>query len=405
MLDARAELQLGTRVPDADVYMLSDGGKRSAKSRFLDAFRTSDGEKINLKEHPVFVVATEQSLKIRHRHARAPCAMRQVQMLYLLTGRKSLLCPRRARLHMDGSNRGNTIHPVVMPTWFKSTCWVMSVEKKKLLYGDARYAVGGKSANGEDDGGLDEDEVAEMEEAEWEEDGGERPTNAPPHCKQEQLPNGFEALKASQGRGKGGPQRANSNEEPVFFHAKPENYYSELFHSYYVGRVIDLTAGDGAAAMAAMKSKPPVPYLGLCLTEAHEELLRERLVAAVLAEMKKESSPLFTPAYSAFLAENEEETGTGKKRKKEKKKKSKKGDKHKTSDESGDSGSGESEDDHPKPTDGKKTRKRRIKWVQDDENTDPESDASGAPPKNKKGRKKLVQSSSDPDSESEEKHE
>ncbi len=45
VLDARGELQLGTRVPDADVYMLSDGYKRSAKTRFLDAFRTSDGEK------------------------------------------------------------------------------------------------------------------------------------------------------------------------------------------------------------------------------------------------------------------------------------------------------------------------------------------------------------------------
>ncbi len=297
---------------------------------------------------------------------------------------------------MDGSNRGNTIHPVVMPAWFKSTCWVMSVEKKKLLYGDARYAVGGRTgdgANGEDDYGLDEDEVAETEGAECVDDG-----DGP--AKHEELPNGFEALKASQGRGKGGPQRANSNEEPVFFHAKPENYYSELFHSYYVGRVIDLTAGDGAAAMAAMKSKPPVPYLGLCLTEAHEEFLRERLVAAVLEEMKKEASPLFTPAYSAFLAENEVATGTPKKRKREKRNKSKKGDKHKTSDMSGDSGGGCSEDDRPSPKPSpkpKKTRKR-MKKVEHDERTDDESDASEKPPKNKNGKPKLIQSSSEADS-------
>jgi len=63
--------------------------------------------------------------------------------------------------------------------------------------------------------------------------------------------------------------------------------------------VVDLTAGPGEAAKAALVTKRP--YLGLCLTEHHVSLLYRHLVHWTLGEMGSEGSPLYNVKYAEHV--------------------------------------------------------------------------------------------------------
>jgi hypothetical protein len=57
--------------------------------------------------------------------------------------------------------------------------------------------------------------------------------------------------------------RANNSSEPVFFHALPTEFFEDLFRILQAAAVIDLTAGDRAAAVAAAKLR--LLHFGLAL--------------------------------------------------------------------------------------------------------------------------------------------
>ena len=69
--------------------------------------------------------------------------------------------------------------------------------------------------------------------------------------------------------------RTDATMEPVLYHSMSPHLWAELLYDFGVGAVIDLTAGDGAVAMAALRAG--CPYTGVTLTDAHTTELRKYL--------------------------------------------------------------------------------------------------------------------------------
>ena len=157
---------------------------------------------------------------------------------------------KRPNKHYSGSTTGDCLSPVGLPE--QSQLWKLSVkEKKQLLEREARTT----SVAGEDE---DDD--------------------LPP-----------EAAKP----------RAPEDQEPISYWSTEEKLYSELLFRVVCRGVIDLTALDGHLAIAAMKSS--VPYLGVCQTRAHAEMLVKRLSSVVFGLFLEEGSCFFKPRLAEVL--------------------------------------------------------------------------------------------------------
>ncbi len=162
----------------------------------------------------------------------------------------------RTRLHYDGTNRGNVISTIVAPSWTdKTTVWHETVGTKKELFTTAH--------------------------------------RLPPSGSHEVLE---DAVK-----------RDNADLEPAFFHAAPLQLWQELIHSYAIGSVIDLSVGDGRAALAALAER--VPYVGVTLSEKHAELVTQRLQLEVFRLMQDAQSPFHQPGLVAALGQTAEADG------------------------------------------------------------------------------------------------
>ena len=85
--------------------------------------------------------------------------------------------------------------------------------------------------------------------------------------------------------------RKDSTVEPVLFHSMSPHLWSELLYDFEVGAVIDLTAGDGAAALAALRAG--LAYTGVTLSAAHSTELRKYLYMAALQAAATEGDPLY----------------------------------------------------------------------------------------------------------------
>jgi hypothetical protein len=99
--------------------------------------------------------------------------------------------------------------------------------------------------------------------------------------------------------------RANNSSEPVFFHALPSEFFEDMFHVLQAAAVIDLTAGDGAAAVAAVKLR--LLYFGLALSADHEQLLAARIKQQLINAMATEGDALYEPALVAALLQEKED--------------------------------------------------------------------------------------------------
>ena len=90
----------------------------------------------------------------------------------------------------------------------------------------------------------------------------------------------------------------------VFFHEWPEQFYAELIHSFCLNGVLDLTAGSGYAAMATIKAKKT--YVGLCLSDAHKDLLEQWLQWLIFNEMQDSNSSLHDASLSLLTRSADE---------------------------------------------------------------------------------------------------
>ena len=85
--------------------------------------------------------------------------------------------------------------------------------------------------------------------------------------------------------------RTDATVEPVFFHTVSSSLWSEILYDFEVGAVIDLTAGDGAVAMAAIRAG--CPYTGVALTDAHVTELRKHLHKTAFQAAATEGDELY----------------------------------------------------------------------------------------------------------------
>lgn len=136
--------------------------------------------------------------------------------------------------------------------------WKLPFGVKKKLFGEHRVAVGGNIPGAE----VPEHDLPPLSSEAFGEDVMEDSLS------------GIDKLQFQTGRGPS-HVRTDESEEVVFFHAWPTQLYRELIHSYSAVALIDLTAGAGNAARAAMQMN--TLYCGVCLTDVHRNLLQQRM--------------------------------------------------------------------------------------------------------------------------------
>ena len=105
--------------------------------------------------------------------------------------------------------------------------------------------------------------------------------------------------------------------EPVFFFQPATSLVEEFMHLANARAIIDLTAGSGVWALAALEHN--IPYFGVVLTEVHLKELHERLVREIKTKLTTPTSKL----YMAFLATQVKTIKPKSKPKKEEKEKEK----------------------------------------------------------------------------------
>ena len=152
------------------------------------------------------------------------------------------------RLHYTGTNRGNVIFPVSLPSWTSENVWRLSVKVKRDVMGkNARISVGGPAPF--EEGNKSNEKV-----------------------------------------------RGATDVEAVFFHQLPRECDEEWQHSYDLVSAVSLSVGPGNDALVSVLNRRP--YLGIVLTEKHATLLTESLVKHVWKALITEGSQ----GYAADLA-------------------------------------------------------------------------------------------------------
>jgi hypothetical protein len=166
-----------------------------------------------------------------------------------------------------GSSLGQNIQGCGMVEHSKT--WSMSFAKKKICYGKRRKDVGGKTE------GLDTTKV-----------------------------------------------RHPSTEEPFSFWVMSDQIVNALLDEYQVAGSIDFSADCGMRAMQHIISRRP--YLGVCWSKQHAEMLQAHLTDRVFELMLDNDSSLFEPTLKKLVNGNSKD---GKPAKAEKKEKAEKKDK------------------------------------------------------------------------------
>lgn len=247
-----------------DFIMLADGGRPGNKS-VLTTLKKGDAP-VQRCERTMMVIYDEDSIMER-RERRNTHAIKQSENIHLLMPPSSLKVLKKARINYTGTNRGDVIYGVKMPSF--DSIWRMTVGEKKLLFGKHRVPVGGQAPEGTEPEG----------------------------------------------------RRPDASEEPAFYHAGPWSLDEELVHDFSVGGINDLTAGDGSLAMISIRKN--LPYVGLTFSEYHSKKLIERLEALTFESMQNPKDPLYSNELVKLIKESKKvgsksddpkkrETGKGK---------------------------------------------------------------------------------------------
>ena len=92
--------------------------------------------------------------------------------------------------------------------------------------------------------------------------------------------------------------RSDDAVESVFSaHVFPTELYSDIFKAFSIQCILDLSAGQGQAAQAALENR--LCYVGFGLSDKHVEALEKRLTQKVLEDMEVESSTFYRPEMAA----------------------------------------------------------------------------------------------------------
>ena len=224
-------------LPATDLYFLLDGGRDIASG--LTAFFR--GKETTSKQ--LHVIYEPDSLLKRYSRVKGFMTHSSLESIKVVAASfpASLNTPRPRKFY-GGTTALNAICNVPVP--LRAEQWNMSWGEKKLILAGSMIPVGGRAA------GVDPD------------DDDEAPV-----------------------------RRTDATVEPVFFHTVSSSLWSEILYDFEVGAVIDLTAGDGAVAMAAIRAG--CPYAGVALTDAHVTELRKHLHKTAFQAAATEGDELY----------------------------------------------------------------------------------------------------------------
>ena len=156
----------------------------------------------------------------------------------------------QSRLKVSGTTRGNVIGPVAKVPWNDpAQTWTLTHKQKKDLYSEANLPLpGGKCKEDHD--------------------------KSPPVKMEDRV--------------------------PVFYHEASPVVAEELMHALQAKSILDLSPGSGSYSMVAVRNR--IPYVGVCLTTAHRDLLLRRLVSRTLESMCDSNDDLlFEPSFAHDL--------------------------------------------------------------------------------------------------------
>ena len=256
VMEARCEAAgkpLKNLIP-GDLYMMPDGG-RTISSKFRNLFIDEETKVRMAVIRHLNVCRSEDGLTSRRRLTRH--FVKQMETFHLFSAAR-LRMPKRRKLYFPGTSVGDSL--VEVPVLLEDELWQTSKATKKAIYSSKNFIpVGGRAGSESED---DEDDEEAAEEAE------------PP------------AKKAK-----------TDDKVPVFFHEFPKVLALEIINLYSIIAIIDLTAGPGTWAKAALDTG--IPYFGVTLTLRHQEELSNHLVNYIKGSQLDEKSPLFVRGLAA----------------------------------------------------------------------------------------------------------
>jgi hypothetical protein len=164
---------------------------------------------------------------------------------------------RRKRLRFDGTSAGDSITGIPAP----DDEWQLPVARKHQLHAHYRVEVGGKDGCSDDDDDVLDDELQE-------------PLEPPQKKKRVTV------------------AKKDDDEELTFFFQPARSLVEELIHLTQAKAIIDLTAGAGVWALAAMENN--IAYFGMVLTtDVRLKELNNHLVRQVKAKLSDPTSKLY----------------------------------------------------------------------------------------------------------------
>jgi len=238
-----------------DMYVLFDGTRGGNINKLKSGFVNESGEVLQKSERKLVLVYAEDGAARRRQLVRGTGSVKQQEGVLLITKHKPKM-NRRKRLHFEGTSAGDAIVNIPAP----EDEWMLPTMKKRNLYAHYRVEVGGKDGSDDDDDDEDIGEVAE------------------PSAKKKRI------------------AKNDDDVEPVFYFQPATSLVEEFMHLANARAVIDLTAGAGVWALAALENN--IPYFGVVLTEVHLKELHDRLVREIKTKLTTPTSKL----YMAFLA-------------------------------------------------------------------------------------------------------
>jgi hypothetical protein len=243
---------VGDDIPDGDLYFVMDGGKTGNQQDLLKPFASKP------KSVKIFTLwRDEDSMIQRLQRVKGGIATyRQEEHLYIVSASTPALKPTKFQ-HYKGSTAGSMIGPIIMPS--SDALWTRPWPVKKEIFTAANMiAVGGRVDDEEDD----------------------------------------LAVKAK--------PRAKDTIEPVFFHALPQTFYSELLGAIPLAGVLDLCPGDGALALAAYKRG--ICYTGLCFSDTHKQQLQAHIERSIFQAMSDVNDLIYEPRLVASLRDEPQQS-------------------------------------------------------------------------------------------------
>ena len=236
-LAMRSRMETTEELNSGDIYLGFNAHKFGTDGAMGHNFGAE--KRMKFERRSTFILYTEESMVARYKKLKTS-DVKQEEGLMMIS-RDILTLNGRKRRHYEGTNRGTCLGPVTLPA--SGTGWMLTPKQKKEVFGK----LGRVSAGGPGPAVLVPDEPEEAVDK-----------DAP---------------------------------VPVFYHTMPLQVAEEMIHCFGAVAVIDLTPGDGAWAMACLRSR--IPYTGIVFSKAHEVGLTSWLELQVLAAMQDESDPLY----------------------------------------------------------------------------------------------------------------